>query len=153
MKFQDFRATARHVDCLLAATLNDWIDPDQPGIVYHGNTTIDKNADGTYTLTIYNDSRTSANLLELEAHLYAWVVTEFGEEWGISEPATKFISSMYAYNPDAYVKAFIENVAASPICTMHDFCDANQFALDAVGDDLDAAFEVYDEAKPYLSAN
>lgn len=155
MRFQEFKATAKCVECLQTYFNDDgFYDVGQPGLVYAGETVVEINNDGTYTLIIHNVSRISRNLEELQAHLYAWVVTEFGEDWKLSHKTIRFMSTMYAYNPDAYVKAFLANELSSPICHMHDFCDANQFAIDAAGtDDINDAFEVYDAAVPYINAN
>lgn len=149
MNFQEFKAASKRVECILAATLNDMYDPDQPGIIYDGDTVIEANADGTYTLTIYNDSRTSHNLEELEAHLYAWVVTEFGEEWGLSINACHLLSRMYAANPDAYVAAFLANAP-------HAYCDVVTIAGGCGGPNQcpkESAELLIAETAPYINAN
>lgn len=150
----DFIAT-REVCTDIAARIDAGLDGAIVGFVYDGDCYIEQCADGSFCLTLYCEEYRSATLAELEPILYAWCVTECPDSLDIPHDVHAFVCALQSAMPNHerdFARAMLANAAESNsnICHMHDYCDPNQCALDCVNDDLDAAINLYNKARPIL---
>lgn len=183
MRFSEFQSTATPCGDLGAlARCNFYgFDADgndavitQAGIVYDGDCYLEDDDDGHLRLQLFREcyrTRDGFTREQLEAMLYAWCIVECGNDWDVSDAQRAFlINLMESGHGDGYVNfatAMLANrdEVNDGICHFHDYCDANQCALDAVGfsadvDDtatdsereaaIDSASDLYDSCRPYL---
>lgn len=132
----------------------EYFEGTQAGYTY-GNTGlyIEQLPDGKYHLLIERDEWTSNNLQELEAILYAWALSEYGEEYGTDSDVLAFVNELQIQmGMENFARAILANLQEpdAHICHMHDHADANQCALDVAHDDVDKATDVYIRARPIL---
>lgn len=123
------------------------------GFVYDGDCYIEQEPDGSFYLILHRDEYTAATLAELEPILYAWAVTECPDSLDIPDDVHAFVCRLQDYmGAENFARAMLENMREEcpGVCHMHDYCDANQAALDVAGDDIDAAGALYDRARPVL---
>lgn len=133
--------TTRTACADLHALQPDFIEAGVSGFVYDRDCCIQLGKDGRYYLTIYNEQYASEDLRDLEPILYAFCVTECGDEWGIPEDVRDYIAGLYsAIGGEKFAKAMLENLEfeeGEGICVFGDYCDSNQVALNVVGEDAD----------------
>lgn len=162
---REFLATAVATDNL-AAALPDcagaWDDENgvprvQAGVVYNGDCYTERNADGTYSVQLYNTYLTGTQE-ECAAALYGWALTECADDFGVPDDVAQFVVELQRGAEMDFARALLANMAETDpqVCHMHDYCDANQCALDVVGDSddaIDKASDLYDRAAPFLGRN
>lgn len=61
--------------------------------------------------------------------------------------ACQFAERLRAINEPAFIAAKEANLTGGPVCHHHDYCDANQVALDVADSDMDAAIRIYAHAR------
>jgi len=123
------------------------------GFVYAGDCYIESEDDGTFYLLLYREEYRAKTLAELEPILYAWAISEFPDEFDIPADVHAFICALQdSMSLADFAAAMVANMQEpnAHVCHMHDFCDANQCALDAANDDIDAADDLYSKARPGL---
>lgn len=75
------------------------------------------------------------------------------EAFDMPSSVRAFVCSLQNYmGAERFTAAALANRAEPnpDVCHMHDYCDANAFALDAAGGDMDLAEEIYETARPFL---
>lgn len=163
MNLAAFLATAKPCDDL-AAALPDcagaWDDENgaprvQAGVIYSGDCYIERHSAGHYFVTLYNTTVTGTQD-ECAAALYGWALTECSDDFGVPADVVEFVAKLQSDGDELnFARALLANMAETDprVCHMHDYCDANQCALDVVGereDAIDAADELYTRAAPFL---
>jgi hypothetical protein len=164
--FREFQATREECADLGARMGADYFEKSpRAGYLYAGSCYIEREPDGTFYLLLHRAEYRSPELEKLEAILYSWAITEFPEEFDMPDDVHRFLCELQRFGDDKFATAMLANLNdPDPLnCHMHDFCDANQCALDALGEDVtddstdeDAqaiiarAFDIYERARPYL---
>jgi hypothetical protein len=123
------------------------------GFIYAGDCYIEREDDGTFYLLLYREEYRAATLAELEPILYAWAIAEFPDEFDIDSDVHAFICELQdSMELTDFAKALIANrdEQDAGTCHMHDYCDANQCALNVSNDNVDAAGDLYNKARPVL---
>lgn len=153
MTFTDFQATRTVADNLRDITRDDSVNPT--GFVYAGNAFIEFCDDGAQMLTLYNEGwiTPGTSLEKMEAILYAWCLTECPDDMGVTNAVHRFLCELQdAMGLEKFADAMLANRAEpmEGVCHMHDHADANQCALNATGNRVDRAAQVYERARPFL---
>lgn len=179
MRFSDFQQTAEpcnDIGALVGADFYGFGDHgedmviQQAGIVYADDCYLMDDGDGHLRLQLLRDewnTRDGFTREQLEAMLYAWWLSEDPSTIGMTREQHAFICNLLnSGHGDGYVNFATAMLANRDepdgmICRFHDYCDANQCALDAVGgtidaadaetfDDVAAASDLYDSCRIYL---
>lgn len=165
MRFSDFQQTAEpcnDIGALVGADFYDFGDHgedmviQQAGIVYADDCYLLDDGDGHLRLQLMRDewnTRDGFTREHLEAMLYAWLLAEHPAFIGATLEQCDFICNLLdACGYENFARALLANrdEPDGMICRFHDYCDANQCALDAADDDVDAAGELYDSCRIYL---
>lgn len=152
--FTEFQQSRRTLDDLSRVT-GDEQDNGVRGYVYNGETYMDIRG-GVTGLTLHNETWIESDgmpLEMLEAILYAWCITELPQGFGVSDDVHRFLCELQnAMTPEQFARAILANRAESnyAVCHMHDYCDANQCALNAAVDSIEAAADLYNNARPFI---
>jgi hypothetical protein len=129
------------------------LDGVHSGFVYAGDCYIEQEPDGSFYLMLHRDEYRSTNITELEAILYSWALSELPDEMELPDDVHAFVCELQGCIGDEnFAKALLANMAEPDayICHFHDYCDANQCALNVAHDEVDAAIELYTKARPAL---
>lgn len=176
MTFRQFQAT--RTDCADVSPIisADFYDAAgnviaQPVYLYAGDAYIEKRDGGQFALMLGREEycTPAVSLETLEALLYAWCLTECGDELGCTEAVRDFVCNLQDnMTPEQFAAALLKNAAdpSGSVCAMQDYCDANQCALDAAeadetrkarsgytpdgGDIIDRADAIYNAARPFI---
>lgn len=164
--FREFQATREECADLGARFDAEYFDKSpRAGWVYTGDCYIEREPDGSAYLILHREEYGAPTPEALEPILYAWAVTEHPEEFGMTDDVHRFLCALQSHGLARFAVALVANLnEPDPLnCHMHDFCDANQCALDAVGDDVSddcsddelqafiaRADDIYTRARPYL---
>lgn len=172
MTYTDFLATA--TPCANLNALMDYAVEDengQPiidcGVVYADRAAyITAQVDG-FTFHVGNVGRFDADVNALAPLAYAYALAECPEKLGVPDDVHAFICALQSeIGDDNFAAAMLANADESDagVCHFHDYCDANQIALDAAAscygsrdpqdagdyDDIEKASAIYDAARPFL---
>lgn len=181
MRFSDFQQTAEPCNDIGALVGADFYDSGdhgevivihQAGIVYADNCYLLDDGDGHLRLQLIHDewnTRDGFTREQLEAMLYAWWLSEYPDIVGMTGEQHAFICDLLdaCDGYENFARALLANrdEPNGMICHFHDYCDANQCALDAAGvtderydatdDDgrtamIDETSDLYDSCRIYL---
>lgn len=155
MTFPQFQATRKDCADIGAMMGADFYAGDRivtrSGYVYDDDCYIEL-INGKPSLMLHREEYTG-DLAELELRLYAWVMTECPDSVGMCDDVHAFVCNLQgSMTPDQFIAAMVANrdEGIAGVCHMHDYCDANQCALDAAGDDMDKADAIYNAARPFI---
>lgn len=180
MRFYDFQQTAEPCNDIGALVGADFcgFDADgndvvvkQAGIVYADRCYLLDDGDGHLRLHLIRDewsTRDGFTREQLESMLYTWWLSEDPSTIGMTPEQHAFICNLLdVCGYENFARALLANrdEPVGMICHFHDYCDANQCALDAAGvtderydatdDDgraamINATSDLYDSCRIYL---
>lgn len=160
--FKQFLASVTRVDCLSTHFTDAYFEPNTPGLVYDGGMFMEELADGEFKVIWLRDEHYGARL-EMEAILFAYYLGETDASEYPNPKIGAFVSAVLDMGyPVKFAAALLANNDGGNICHHQDYCDANQFALDATGmpdDDqnidamLSGAADIYNDAAPYIRSD